>query len=60
MESEKLLPNAVRCTGSAVTAATPRLDAADLFAAGREVIILHAGEQYRLRLTRQDKLILTK
>ncbi len=26
----------------------------------REVLILHQGEHYRLRRTRQDKLILTK
>lgn len=32
-----------------------------LFAPGqREVQILHGGEQYRLRLTRNGKLILTK
>jgi hemin uptake protein HemP len=26
----------------------------------REIIILHAGEQYRLRITSNNKLILTK
>ena len=26
----------------------------------REVVILHAGERYRLRITANDKLILTK
>ncbi|GJE58143.1 hypothetical protein MPOCJGCO_0221 [Methylobacterium trifolii] len=26
----------------------------------REVVILHAGERYRLRVTANDKLILTK
>jgi hemin uptake protein HemP len=32
-----------------------------LFALGRrEVVILHDGQAYRLRLTRQNKLILTK
>jgi hemin uptake protein HemP len=38
----------------------PRLQSTGLFGAGREVIIEHAGEEYRLRLTRQGKLILTK
>jgi hemin uptake protein HemP len=38
----------------------PRLHSAELFGAAREVVIEHAGEEYRLRLTRQDKLILTK
>jgi hemin uptake protein HemP len=32
----------------------------DLLGSGREVIILHAGDRYRLRVTANDKLILTK
>ena len=31
-----------------------------LFGGSREVHIEHAGQQYRLRITRQNKLILTK
>ncbi len=31
-----------------------------LFAGARELVIKHAGEDYRLRLTNQGKLILTK
>ncbi len=31
-----------------------------LFGMGNEVLIQHRGEQYHLRLTRNDKLILTK
>lgn len=31
-----------------------------LFASGNEVLIQHHGEQYRLRRTRNGKLILTK
>jgi hemin uptake protein HemP len=38
----------------------PRLQAAALLAGSREVIIEHAGEEYRLRLTKNGKLILTK
>ncbi|MBP7062665.1 hemin uptake protein HemP [Ferrovibrio sp.] len=38
----------------------PRLDARRLFAATREVIIEHEGADYRLRLTANGKLILTK
>jgi len=60
MKSEKPQSNAPRRNDGVITAAPLRLDAAALFATGREVLILHAGEQYRLRLTRQDKLILTK
>lgn len=32
----------------------------DLFAGCRELVIKHAGDEYRLRLTSQGKLILTK
>ncbi len=37
-----------------------RFDSQALFAGHREVLIEHAGHVYRLRITRQDKLILTK
>lgn len=37
-----------------------RLDSRDLFAGTREITIVHGGEIYRLRLTAQNKLILTK
>jgi hemin uptake protein HemP len=41
--------------------AAPRLLRSDEILRGaREVTILHAGEAYRLRLTSNDKLILTK
>jgi hemin uptake protein HemP len=36
------------------------IDSAALFAGSNELIILHNGTPYRLRITRQDKLILTK
>lgn len=32
----------------------------ELFAGDAEIVILHHGTPYRLRITRQDKLILTK
>lgn len=38
----------------------PRVHSVELFGTAREVLIEHAGEEYRLRLTRQGKLILTK
>jgi hemin uptake protein HemP len=37
-----------------------RLDSRDLFASTREVTIAHGDDVYRLRLTAQNKLILTK
>ena len=45
---------------SADAGQTPVFDVRDLLGGGREVIILHAGERYRLRVTANDKLILTK
>jgi hemin uptake protein HemP len=36
------------------------VDSDDLLRGGREVLIRHGGELYRLRHTRNDKLILTK
>jgi hemin uptake protein HemP len=40
--------------------ATPRIDSRRLMAGENELVIEHAGQEYRLRLTRNDKLILTK
>ena len=37
-----------------------RLDSAALFERAREIVIVHGGQEYRLRITRSDKLILTK
>jgi hemin uptake protein HemP len=38
----------------------PRLDSVLLFRGEREIVIIHRGQEYRLRVTRTDKLILTK
>lgn len=38
----------------------PRLNSSVLFSQSKEVRIQHEGEEYRLRLTRNNKLILTK
>ena len=45
---------------SDTTPAFPMLHSNNLFALGREIRIMHAGEEYRLRLTRNNRLILTK
>lgn len=37
-----------------------RMDSKELFADQRELLITHGDETYRLRLTFQNKLILTK
>ena len=40
--------------------ALPMLYSHNLFSLGKEIRIMHAGEEYRLRLTRNNRLILTK
>lgn len=42
------------------TAVVPVIDSQDLFRGGRQLMILHAGQVYTLRQTRDNKLILTK
>ncbi len=43
------------------TSAAPRhITSQALLEGGREVVIQHQGDEYHLRLTRNDKLILTK
>jgi hemin uptake protein HemP len=37
-----------------------RVDSAAIFAGDREVVITHRGQEYRLRITKADKLLLTK
>lgn len=39
---------------------TPCIDSRELMRGGRLIEILHAGQRYTLRLTRENKLILTK
>jgi hemin uptake protein HemP len=43
-----------------ITLTDERIDSRDLFIAGRQITIAHGGEVYSLRLTAQNKLILTK
>ncbi|MFV2004714.1 MAG: hemin uptake protein HemP [Gammaproteobacteria bacterium] len=40
--------------------ADSRYDSQTLFCGQQEILIEHAGHAYRLRITRQNKLILTK
>jgi hemin uptake protein HemP len=44
------------------TPAAPRLrmSSRELFRGQREIVILHGGNEYLLRITRAEKLILTK
>lgn len=50
---------AVRSSGSA-DARIAEIDSTRLLQGQRELVIRHGGECYRLRHTRNDKLILTK
>jgi hemin uptake protein HemP len=43
-----------------VSITNDRLDSRELFVGTREIMILHGGDAYHLRLTAQNKLILTK
>jgi len=44
----------------AVPIVADRMNSRDLFLGTREIIIAHGEDAYRLRLTAQNKLILTK
>lgn len=46
--------------GRQISVVRDRIDSRDLFIGTREITISHSGETYRLRLTAQNKLILTK
>jgi hemin uptake protein HemP len=55
-------PRAGETSGGPVEGPPPvrRVESPTLFERGREVIIVHHGQEYRLRITKSDKLILTK
>ena len=42
------------------TPAMRRVASGELMAGNREIVILHDGQEYRLRITNAGKLILTK
>lgn len=50
----------VERTSTADMSAIPTYSVSQLFGESRELIIEHAGAQYRLRITAAGKLILTK
>lgn len=56
------LPSASPSTPESLStdAPMPVFDSAGLLQGGREILIRHGAECYRLRHTRNDKLILTK
>jgi len=46
--------------GRLVSVVADRIDSRDLFLGTREIVIAHGADLYRLRLTSQNRLILTK
>ncbi|WP_341703906.1 hemin uptake protein HemP [Ferrovibrio sp.] len=58
--SDTLAPAAASRDPAEAGDAPPRLSSRSLFGTGREVIIEHDGADYRLRVTSNGKLILTK
>ena len=46
--------------GGTTEMAKRSITSAELIGDQQEIIILHAGEEYRLRITNNNKLILTK
>ncbi len=59
-EESKVSANENPADAVARQAPLPRLRSSDLLSGAREAIIEHGQEQYRLRLTSNGKLILTK
>ncbi len=53
-------PGAVQAPGAADPTGPARIDSRDLFGAAQELLIQHQAQTYRLRITAQGKLILTK
>ncbi len=45
---------------SSGTSPVPRIDAGTILSSNREIILVHKQVEYRLRVTSNDKLILTK
>jgi len=56
----RLLSNAASAATQAVTTTAKKISSQLLLDGARELVIQHQGNEYHLRLTRNDKLILTK
>jgi hemin uptake protein HemP len=53
-------PEPTRFLRPAAAPASPRVVSSELFRGKREVVIVHRDQEYRLSITKADKLILTK
>jgi len=47
-------------TREVTTGPAVRIVSTELFRGRREIVIVHRGQEYRLHITKADKLILTK
>ena len=59
MDQQSFSPRHTDPTRPAGDGEGTRISSAALFRNRREIVILHNGREYRLRLTQNDKLILT-
>ena len=57
---QKNADTAAPLTATTVVTQPPRVESATLFQGHNLIEIEHAGQRYQLRLTRENKLILTK
>ncbi|HUR38669.1 MAG TPA: hemin uptake protein HemP [Planctomycetota bacterium] len=55
-----MISNKERPAAAAAPVERKRVTSAELLRGERQILILHAGQEYRLQVTKNDKLILTK
>lgn len=60
MNKDRRNPDGATTPGPPVKPTVARVRCTDLLRGARELVIEHAGEEYRLRITSNGKLILTK
>ena len=60
MKSEPITTFAIRADKRDASSLPGAVSAELLFCGAKEIVIRHQGDDYRLRITRNDKLILTK
>lgn len=53
-------PGEAPITRKAAPREADRIASTELFQGRREIVIVHRGQEYRLHITKADKLILTK
>lgn len=53
-------PGKASIAREAASRAAGRIASTELFQGRREIVIVHRGQEYRLHITKADKLILTK